>query len=82
METQTKIIISIEKSKLFKTIKCSNELELRNQLNEIIYNNRKNKPTYQGMTKRKIVNTRHVKKEELILFLQENDLLDKLKNFL
>jgi hypothetical protein len=81
METQ-KITLSITKEKLFKTIKNSNEKELKTQLNEIIFNNRKDKSTYKGMTKRKIINTRHVKKEELILFLQENDLLDQLETFL
>lgn len=69
-----KIVLSITKQELWKKIRCANQAQMTNELNEIIYNNRITNPTYIGYTRRKIIATNHILISELKLFLTRNDL--------
>lgn len=70
----SKIVLSITKQELWKKIRCAHQAQMTKELNEIIYNNRKNNPTYKGYTRLKIIKTNHVLISELKIFLKSNDL--------
>lgn len=46
--------------------------DLRDEINEIIYDYRKNLPKYSGLERHEIIVTNHIKKPELLIFIERN----------
>lgn len=74
METTTKAKprLTMTKKEFFDSFKFDNELELKNRLNEIIFENRKEMSLYKGFTRKKIIDTKHIKRIEWQKLLEEN----------
>lgn len=69
----SKVVLSIPKQELWKKIKCANQKQLNKELNDIIWDNRKNISLYYGLSKSQIIATNHILIAELKLFLKNND---------